>query len=126
MLGSLKAPLDFLEHFDAQEALDAGLDRSTVKKWETIHTVYLAPTKWTRQQRHAAHAARAAGFTADQLWVIETHIKHIADEREKWQLRLQLLGVAGRCETLKRKAKEIVPAKAVSYTHLTLPTIYSV
>lgn len=111
MLGSLKAPLDFLEHFDAQQALDAGLDRSTVKKWETIHTVYLAPTKWTRQQRHAAHAARAAGFTADQLWVIESRIKHIADEREKWRLRLQLLGVTGRCETLKRKAKEIVPAK---------------
>ena len=58
MLGALKAPLDFLEHFDAQEALDAGLDRSTVKQWETIHNVYLAPTKWARQQRHAAHAAR--------------------------------------------------------------------
>ena len=111
VLGSLKAPLDFLEHFNAQEALDAGLDRATVKKWESFHTVYLSPTKWTRQQRYAAHAARAAEFTADKLWVIESRIAHITDEREKWQLRLQLLGVTGRCETLKRKAAEIVPAK---------------
>lgn len=111
LLGALKAPLDFLEHFDAQEALDAGLDRSTVKQWETIHNVYLAPTKWTRQQRHAAHAARSAEFTADKLWAIESRIKHISDEREKWQLRLTLLGVRGRCDTLKRKAAEIVPEK---------------
>ncbi|MCT1451384.1 HNH endonuclease [Corynebacterium sp. p3-SID1145] len=111
MLGSLKTPLDFLEHFDAQEALDAGLDGSTVKKWETIYAVYLAPTKWTRQQRYSAHAARAAAFTADQLWAIESRIKHITDEREKWRLRLKLLDVRGRCETLKRKAAEIVPER---------------
>ena len=111
MLGALKAPLDFLEHFDAQEAFDAGLDRPTVKRWETIHKIYLAPTKWSRQQKYAAEAARKAGFTTDKLWIIESRIKHIVDEREKWQLRLKLLGVGGRCETLKRKAAEIVPAQ---------------
>jgi len=111
LLGALKAPLDFLEHFNAQEAFDAGLDRTTVKRWETIHKIYLAPTKWSRQQKYAAQAARKAAFTTDQLWVIESRIKDIADETEKWQLRLKLLGVGGRCETLKRKAAEIVPTQ---------------
>lgn len=110
-LKSLKDPLGFLEHFNAQEALDAGLSSRTVKEWGTIHEVYLAKTKWSRQQARAAEAARKGRFTADQLFLIEKRIEHIADEREKWALRLRLLGVRGRYDTLMRKAAEVVPPK---------------
>lgn len=111
MLRSLKDPLDFLEHFDAQEALNAGFDPATVRKWGTIHAVYLTQTKWSRQQANAVTAARTGQFTSDQLHLIESRIKHITDEGKKWQLRLRLLSVRGRHETLKRKALEIVPKK---------------
>lgn len=111
MLGSLKDPLEFLEHFDAQEALDAGFDSSTVRKWGTIHEVYFKRTKWSRQQAFAVSAAREGQFTSDQLYLIESRIKHISDEGEKWRLRLRLLSIRGRHATLKRKASEIVPEK---------------
>lgn len=114
VLGSLKDPIGFLEYFDFQEAIDAGLDYATVKKWEMVHTAYFGPTKWTRKQAQARVAARTSQFTSDQLYLIESRIKHITDEREKWNLRIRLLGVRGSYGTLKRTADEIVPAKEMS------------
>lgn len=109
LLGALKSPLDFLTHFDRQEALDAGVDPAMVRKWEKIHDVYLGPTKWTRQQSGAVAAARKGGFTADKLYLIEQKLAHITNTRKKWELRHRLLGVRGRYEVLRRKAKALVP-----------------
>lgn len=120
VLGSLKNPIDFLEYFDSQEAIDAGLDTATVRKWETVRNTYFGPTKWTRKQKQAREAARASGFTSDQLHLIESRIKHLTDEREKWNLRFRLLSMRGNFNALKRKADDIVPAKETAAPRKTM------
>lgn len=111
VLGGLASPMDFLADFDRRIALEAGLDPATVRKWGKVHKAYFGKTKWTAKQREAVAAARRAGFTADQLYLIENKLNHIGDAEEKWSLRFQLLGVRGQYETLKRKAHELVPEK---------------
>ncbi|MBP3947542.1 HNH endonuclease [Corynebacterium sp. Marseille-P3884] len=111
VLSGLASPMDFLAGFDRQKALDAGLDPAMVRKWGKVNDVYFGKTKWTAKQRKAVECARAAGFTADQLHLIEKKLNHIDDDGEKWALRFELLGVRGQYDTLERRTKEIVPAK---------------
>ena len=53
--------------------------------------------------------ARETGKALDQLVFIENQLKKVKPAREKWQLRLALLSVEGDYNTLKRRAKTILP-----------------
>lgn len=111
LLGLHRKPLDFLAHFDREEALNAGMDPALVKKWGVVHNVYFGRTKWSAQQKRASIAAQSGGFTDDKLYLIEQRISHVQDPRERWALRLELLSTKGRFNALKRQAEEIIPPK---------------
>lgn len=111
LLGLHRKPLDFLAHFDREEALNAGMDPALVKKWGVVHNVYFGRTKWSAQQKRARIAAQSGGFTDDKLYLIEQRISHVQDPRERWALRLELLSTKGRFNALKRQAEEIIPPK---------------
>lgn len=99
--------LEFLEHFDRQQLVDAGFSPRRIGEWRMVHTVYFGATKWTAKQREAR--ARAPGLNLDQLVMIEKKLRHITDDAERWKLRLELLTFRGTYEALRRRAKEIVP-----------------
>ncbi|SDS04820.1 HNH endonuclease signature motif containing protein [Corynebacterium timonense] len=103
--------IDVLVGFDKQEALNAGINNAQVNDWKRIHDAYFGRTRCTRLQRVALIKARANRVTLSKLAVIERAIAHIADEAARWRARHALLEVRGRCETLRRQAKAIVPAK---------------
>ena len=88
--------VDFLEHFDRQQLLDAGFSPRRVGEWRKVHTILFGTTKWTAKQRQAVARARTSGLSLDQLVLIEKKLHHIADAALQWALR--------------RRAKEIVPA----------------
>lgn len=103
--------LDTLAGFDRDAALSAGIRPKSVTEWGTVHAVYFGPTKWTAQQRRAANRARARRMSIDQLALIESQLQRVKDPRTKWEVRLELLGVRGGYEAVRRKAKELIPEK---------------
>lgn len=102
--------LDVLEGFCGDTLLDAGVNPARVREWSMLHQVYFGATRFTRKQALAAAHARAGGHSLDQLVFIEGRLKAIGDETERWRLRIELLKVRGNYETLRRRAKEILPA----------------
>lgn len=103
--------IDDLEGFDKQAALDAGINNAEVSDWKTIHDTYFGSTRCTRRQRVAVKKARVNRIPLSKLAVIERLLRHVQDEAERWRYRHELLDIPGRCDTLRRKAKGIVPAK---------------
>lgn len=101
--------MDILAGFDRQAARDAGVKPGTVDEWERVHTTYFGPTRFTRKQAHTIRIARETGKSLDQLVFIENQLKRVGDAAEKWRLRLALLSVRGDYNTLKRRAKTILP-----------------
>ncbi|WJY67235.1 HNH endonuclease signature motif containing protein [Corynebacterium auris] len=110
-LGRARGGVDVLEHFDAHVALDAGVDAATVRAWKTVHAAYFGPTRYRKQQRSAREQARKRRASLAKLVLIERLIRHIDAADQRWKLRRRLLNLSGRCETLRRHAKSIVPAR---------------
>ena len=108
-LNTLGSPLDVLVGFDSQAARGAGVKPATIDDWDTLHRVYFGPTRFTRKQAQAVRVAQSTGKSLDQLVLIENQLKAVSDPSEKWRWRLVLLSVRGNYETLKRRAKDIVP-----------------
>ncbi|WP_143341300.1 HNH endonuclease signature motif containing protein [Corynebacterium urinipleomorphum] len=108
-LASVASPLDVLAGFDRQAARDAGVKPATVDEWERVHAVYYGTTRFTRKQAHAIRIARESGKSLDQLVLIENQLKAVTPASETWRLRLALLSVHGDYNTLKRRAKTIIP-----------------
>ncbi|WKK61299.1 HNH endonuclease signature motif containing protein [Corynebacterium sp. P3-F1] len=108
-LNSLGSPLDILVGFDRQAARAAGVKPATINDWDTLHRVYFGPTRFTRKQAQAVRAARETDKSLDQLVLIENQLKAVSDPSEKWRLRRALLSVRGNYDTLKRRAKDIIP-----------------
>ncbi|WP_143341251.1 hypothetical protein [Corynebacterium urinipleomorphum] len=111
-LASVASPLDILAGFDRQAARDAGVKPTTVDEWERVHTVYYGTTRFTRKQAHAIRIARETGKSLDQLVFIENQLKPIKTASETWRLRLALLSVRGDYNTLRRRAKTIIPGSS--------------
>ena len=109
LVAGMTHAIDTLEHFDAQVLVDAGVNPSRVAEWKKIHQVYYGPTKFTRKQANAVAVARKTRKSLDQLVFIEGRLSSIEDPHELWSLRAELLAVRGNYQTLKRRAKEIVP-----------------
>lgn len=109
LLESLGSPMDVLAGFNRRDALATGLKPSTVDEWQKLHKVYYGKTRFTRQQANAIRIARETNKALDQLMLIEKFVKVVSAEKDKWKLRHALLSVRGDYDTLKRKAKGIVP-----------------
>ena len=104
--------IDLLGSFNAQQLIDAGANPTRVTEWKGVHATYYGTTRFSRQQANAVRVARQTAKSLDQLVFIEQQIKAVravASDREKWKLRLSLLSVRGNYETLKRRAKDIIP-----------------
>ncbi|WP_293768744.1 HNH endonuclease signature motif containing protein [uncultured Corynebacterium sp.] len=80
------------------------LARSLVR----LHRAFCGPTAFTRQQRHAAAAARAAGHSLPTLEVIEAAAKRLRLERDKWELRVRLCSTRGTTSQIKKAADALV------------------
>ncbi|MDK8798403.1 hypothetical protein QP994_11150, partial [Corynebacterium sp. MSK044] len=78
-------------------------------QWTNVHKVYYGKTKFTRKQANAIKVAQSTKKSLDQLAYIESRLAGITDPAEKWRLRLALLSIPGNYDTLKRRAKDIVP-----------------
>ena len=102
-------PMSILAGFDRQAALRAGIKPGSVTEWNTLHSVYFGPTRFSKKQRKAVEIAREKKKTFDQLTLIEKCVQKVSDSTDKWDLRLALLSVRGNYETLKRKSRDIVP-----------------
>lgn len=103
--------IDDLAGFDRQAALDAGIDEATVNAWASVDRAYYGPTRYKKLQRTAIDVARAARVPLGRLALIERLVGGVEDETVRWNLRMELLEVKGRCAALRRRAKEIVPPK---------------
>lgn len=108
-IASMADPMSILAGFDRQAALRAGIKPGSVNEWNTLHSVYFGPTRFSKKQRKAVEIARETKKTFDQLTLIEKSVQKISDSTDKWDLRLALLSVRGNYETLKRKSRDIVP-----------------
>ncbi|MCT1451296.1 HNH endonuclease, partial [Corynebacterium sp. p3-SID1194] len=82
---------------------------TTYIEWEKAHETYFGTTRSTRKQAQAVRIARETGKSLDQILFIEQQVRSLGTEKEKWRIRLALLSVRGNYETLKRRAKDIVP-----------------
>jgi len=100
--------LDVLADFDREAALAAGIRPSHVDEWQLVRDTYFGTTTWTAQQRLAVEVVRSRKMSIDQLALIEKQLKKVKDPRQKWELRFELLGVSGRYETVRRKAKALI------------------
>ena len=101
--------IDLLGSFDAQQLVDAGANPTRVADWKGVYEVYYGKTRFSRQQANAVRVARQTAKSLDQLVLIEQRVRALGTEKEKWKIRLALLSVRGNYETLKRRAKDIVP-----------------
>ncbi|WP_087117269.1 HNH endonuclease signature motif containing protein [Corynebacterium urinipleomorphum] len=108
-VGATGSAVDALAHFDAQVLLDAGANPANVRDWKLAFNAYYGTTRFTRQQAHAIRIARETGKSLDQLVFIENQLKPITPASETWRLRLALLSVPGDYNTLRRRAKTIIP-----------------
>lgn len=108
-LTTLGSPMDILAGFDRQAAQAAGVKPTTYIEWEKAHETYFGTTRSTRKQTQAVRIARETGKSLDQILFIEQQVRSLGTEKEKWTIRLALLSVRGNYETLKRRAKDIVP-----------------
>ena len=108
-LVSLGSPMDILAGFDRQAARAAGVKPAAYVEWEKAHEVYFGATRFRRQQANAVRIARQTSKSLDQILFIEQQVKAAGSEKDKWRLRLALLSVRGNYETLRRRAKDIVP-----------------
>ena len=109
LVAGLTNPIEALADFDAQVLLDSGCSPARVRELVKVHKAYYGKTKFTRKQANAIKIARSTKKALDQLVYIEGRISSIEDPAEKWDLRLALLSVPGDYDTLKRRAKDIVP-----------------
>ena len=109
-LGAVAAGVDTLAGFDRQAALDAGVQPKRVRDWAKVHEVYFGSTRLKKQQSLGVAKARANRVSMDTLTLIEESTKLISDPVDRWRLRHTLLDVRGSYETVRRRAKEIVPA----------------
>ena len=110
-LGAVATGVDTLADFDRRAALNAGVHPKRVRDWERVHEVYFGATRWTKQQRVAADKARAHKVSIDKLVLIEERLSRIDDPATRWRLRHDLLEVGGTYDTVKRRAKDLVPHK---------------
>ena len=108
-VGATGSAVDALAHFDSQVLLDAGVNPSHVRDWKLAFETYYGPTRFSRKQAHAVRVARQTGKSLDQLVLIENQLKAVSDRGEKWRLRCALLSVRGNYDTLRRRAKTIIP-----------------
>lgn len=111
LVGHTAGRIDALELFDAQVALDAGLDSATVNRWRRLHEVYFGKARSRRGQEVGRRKAIANGVSLAKLSLIERLIAHVEPDAEQWRLRHELLDIPGQYETLRKKAAEIVPPK---------------
>lgn len=101
--------LGIIATFDRGTARSGRLKTQALRELESLHRVYFGRTKFSKQQRIAQEAARAGGFSLDELALIEKHLSPIDDPSTLWHLRHELLRTKGGYEDLLRRVKEVVP-----------------
>lgn len=103
------ATIDVLEHFDKQQALDAGFSPSKVREWEHAHEAYFGTTNSAAKQRQALEKARRSGLSLDQLCMIERELRRIKHLRTRNKLRLALLSLRGCYKAVMALVKQRIP-----------------
>lgn len=103
------ANIDVLEHFNKQQALDAGIPPNKVREWQLAHEVYYGAATSAAKQRQALDKARRSGLSLDQLCMIERELRRIKSLRTRNKLRLVLLGLRGHYKAVMALVKQRIP-----------------
>ncbi|WP_412099977.1 HNH endonuclease signature motif containing protein [Corynebacterium aurimucosum] len=88
------------------EQLRAWGPESVARSLLALFDVYFAPTSFTRKQARAVSAARANGHDLPTLLLIERFAGRLKQQREAWDLRIELCGIAGDEKTVARYARK--------------------
>lgn len=88
------------------EQLRAWGPESVARSLLALFDVYFAPTSFTRKQARAVSAARANGHDLPTLLLIERFAGRLKKQREAWDLRIELCGIAGDEKAVARYARK--------------------
>ena len=88
------------------EQLRAWGPESVARSLLALFDVYFAPTSFTRKQARAVSAARANGHDLPTLLLIERFAGQLKKQREAWDLRVELCGIAGDEKAVARYARK--------------------
>lgn len=77
------------------EQLRAWGPESVARSLLALYDVYFAPTSFNRKQARAIAAARDNGHALPTLLLIERFAGRLKKQREAWDLRIELCGIAG-------------------------------
>lgn len=88
------------------EQLRAWGPESVARSLLALFDVYCAPTSFTRKQARAVSAARANGHDLPTLLLIERFAGRLKKQREAWDLRIELCGIAGDEKAVARYARK--------------------
>lgn len=77
------------------EQLRAWGPESVARSLLALYAVYFAPTSFTRKQARASAAARENRHDLPTLLLIERFAGRLKKQREAWDLRIELCGIAG-------------------------------
>lgn len=88
------------------EQLRAWGPESVARSLLALYDVYFAPTSFNRKQARAVSAARANGHDLPTLLLIERFAGQLKKQREAWDLRVELCGIAGDEKAVARYARK--------------------
>jgi len=108
------AGLKALAGFDHAAATNAGLTPHLLTSFRRVHDTYYGPTRFRKQQRDALILALGSGRSIDQLAYIESKLRRVEVEADRWALRCKALRITGSFRRLKQQLAELInlPAKA--------------
>lgn len=88
------------------EQLRAWGPESAARSLLALFDVYFASTSFTRKQARAVAAARASGHDLPTLLLIECFAGRLKKQRQAWDLRIELCGIAGDEKAVARYARK--------------------
>ncbi|TVU84439.1 HNH endonuclease [Corynebacterium aurimucosum] len=88
------------------EQLRAWGPESVARSLLALYDVYFASTSFTRKQARAIAAARDNGHDLPTLLLIERFAGRLKKQREAWDLRIELCGIAGDEKAVARYARK--------------------
>ncbi|MHB2251002.1 HNH endonuclease signature motif containing protein [Corynebacterium aurimucosum] len=88
------------------EQLRAWGPESVARSLLALFDVYFASTSFTRKQARAVAAARANGHDLPTLLLIERFAGRLKKQRQAWDLRIELCGIAGDEKAVARYARK--------------------
>ena len=108
---SAAAGVDALDGFSREAALAVGFDPTVATQWQKLWNVYHGEKRFAHLAREAIRAARAGGFSLDQLRLIERRVAHIKDRMARWKYRIELMATPCSYRGLEKRIEQTVPAK---------------